>query len=291
MRSDMHKVIVERPRPQSRHDFDSHKVRMAKKVSLNEDGDVEDNYGNHMSAKASKYRGDTRSFNENLSPLYRWFDSKVGKKWDDVYSELRAGLNMDSTVQAHVMQHARDQVSLHCYYDEDGKLLSDDHNRRRNYGAIPNYVYGLYVDPKDGILKDAGKYNWKKESRFSTQNNLARIEERRRIRVIDKTLEFNLKDVCRKNGTKDGEAWYRTDIISTWIKEHTIEKYRHIRTFGIHDKEDLVWLKKSNGLDLFRPVSENPDFIKINVIVPGKWDVKKNSYLANKKDIKKYGLK
>src|ERR1700678_2738639 len=94
MRSDMHKVIVERPRPRSAYSFC--KGDPLRKVALDE-----------LPARESmKVRhSDRRHFNENLSPLRRWLVSQVGRPWDQVYSDACKVIKPTSTVKNHITIH------------------------------------------------------------------------------------------------------------------------------------------------------------------------------------------
>jgi hypothetical protein len=94
MRSDMHKVIVERPRPRSGQSFS--KGDPLRKLAWDELPSRES-----MKARHS----DRRSFNENLNPLRRWLGRQVGRPWDLVYSEACGVIRPNSTVKNHVKTH------------------------------------------------------------------------------------------------------------------------------------------------------------------------------------------
>jgi hypothetical protein len=141
MRADMFKVIVERPRwghrersPKLRRIHDPHVKFMGHKRHVWES------------------RGYAKFFNENLAPLIRFLRSRIGRRWDDVYSEICAELDTGSTVKMHVRQHLDDFVmrialGRNGEWMHDGRLLDCERLRWRR----PLF----YVDPDDGILKDA----------------------------------------------------------------------------------------------------------------------------------------
>ena len=105
MRSDMSKVIVERPR--LRHPL--------KNGSAYPRGHLKNRWGANVDdaprieamgrAYASKW------LNENLQPLVRFLRSNVGRRWDDVHSEIAAQISCKSAVQKHVLDHLRAYVA------------------------------------------------------------------------------------------------------------------------------------------------------------------------------------
>lgn len=54
-----------------------------------------------------------KTLNENLAPLRRFLRSQVGRKWDDIYSEITSHLRVSSAVQQHVRDHLSDFVTAH----------------------------------------------------------------------------------------------------------------------------------------------------------------------------------
>lgn len=95
----MHKVIVERARPGS--GYNNPKGDPYKHVDLEDQPLKESMKVRHM---------DRRHFNENLNPLRRWLESKVGQPWDKVYSEACKVIKPNSTVKNHIKVHLLDMV-------------------------------------------------------------------------------------------------------------------------------------------------------------------------------------
>jgi len=90
MREDMFKVIVERPRWGSRH---------ATKTKLRYDKcEGRSRVTGRRLAIETGYR---KSLNENLAPLKRYLHKQVGRRWDDVFSEICQRLDTGSTVKMH----------------------------------------------------------------------------------------------------------------------------------------------------------------------------------------------
>lgn len=141
MREDMFKVIVERPRGASRWAPKS-------KLRLDKCPDRANATGHRM---ALEQRGWTKCLNENLAPLKRYLHAQVGRKWDDVFSDICAHLDTGSTVKMHVRTHIDDFVMRHVRRDKDGHLTGHPRWGRRS-GPV-GWHQGLYVDPDDGRLK------------------------------------------------------------------------------------------------------------------------------------------
>ena len=136
MRSDMPKLLVERPRggPRIRHrrkhmravrDFDE----LPKRVSIARDNPK------------------TKWLSENLAPLARLLERRVGCVWDQVYAEIRAHVRFDDPIQLHVLEHLWDYVERHVVMIEGYPC---DQRRRQ-----PLRCYGrrFYVCPQTGILR------------------------------------------------------------------------------------------------------------------------------------------
>jgi hypothetical protein len=112
MRPDMPKILVERPRPQSR-------------VSRGRDGrKFRDQSDAPFLPMKAGYR-DPKSLNENLRPLARYLERQVGRPWDKVYSEVCAVIDGRSAVQRHILEHLHQYVAVHtrvvdrCWFEVD----------------------------------------------------------------------------------------------------------------------------------------------------------------------------
>lgn len=143
MRKDMNKVLVERSRLGGKYD------RKGRQKSLED-----------LPTKESmkKTHKDRKILNENLNPLKRFLQSKVGSNWDKVYSEISENLKPDNAVQQHVRDHVWDFVRQHVVI-QDKRVYSS----RRFYGKLMELRNNeLYICPMTNILK---KYKTKKEAR------------------------------------------------------------------------------------------------------------------------------
>jgi hypothetical protein len=142
MRSDMAKVIVERPRVGSRARGNARK--QGKNLAL-------DDLPRRQGMKRL-WRGGSKSFNEHLGPLARYLDSQVGRPWNKVFSEICAHINRNSVVQDHVRDHVDDLV-VRNVLRRDGVPCSAE---GRGYGTplvASRYHHRFYVCPRTGLLR------------------------------------------------------------------------------------------------------------------------------------------
>lgn len=142
MRDDMFKVIVERPRWGASHAA-SPKLKRMPYTDARHIG-----FKRHVGIGAPY----TKSLNENLAPLVRYLRCQRGRRWDAVFSEICARLDTGSTVKMHLREHIEDfvltRISIGRYGEWmfEGRVLGRRGQRFRRRE--------LFVDPRDGVLKD-----------------------------------------------------------------------------------------------------------------------------------------
>lgn len=90
----------------------------------------------------------TKHFSDHLGPLRRLLRSKVGKPWNDVYSELCQRLNTNSVTGQHVISHLWDFVERYVEII-DGVPY---HKTHRSRFAIGHWRDEFYIHPETGIL-------------------------------------------------------------------------------------------------------------------------------------------
>lgn len=150
MRSDMAKIIVERPRIKP---WGAEKGK-TKKVDL-------EDMPQHESMK-KKYRHDIKQLNENLAPLRRYLNSKVGQPWDVVYSEICEHIKLNSAVQRHILEHLFSMIDTNTYIGDDGHIYvrsgMGDFRVDEHYSSYRT----LYVDPKTKTIKRVPKKDYPK---------------------------------------------------------------------------------------------------------------------------------
>jgi len=164
MRSDFKKLLCERERrlgigpPPPKGE--------KKKRQADEAQDYEDwAAGGKVSMKKSFYglSRRTKELNENLTPLLNFLKKNIGRKWDDVYSEIKASCPSEGAVNAHIYQHLFQFVEKDAVI-RNGIPYTPPHRRFSRYGGFKDEeLYRLtsyrpfvqfYVDEK-GILRPA----------------------------------------------------------------------------------------------------------------------------------------
>jgi hypothetical protein len=128
MRSDMSKILVERPRCRIPKRAGSWYPRGSMKMKW---------YPDFESAPSREGMGHVygiKRLNENLQPLVRFLRSNVGRSWDKVHSEIAAHVRCTSAVQLHVLQHLAHFVEL-CPI-----LIAGVAHERRGWGSGPRLV-------------------------------------------------------------------------------------------------------------------------------------------------------
>jgi hypothetical protein len=144
MRSDMFEVIIERPRVDRGRR--NRKGRRSEPLRQHEAPTWE---------PVSRGRG-SKSLNENLAPLRRFLQSRVGRPWDAVRSEICQLITPRSAVQMHVLVHVKQMV-------EENTVLIDGRPHHtpgalwRGGGPIEGigFMSGFYVCPRTGALRAA----------------------------------------------------------------------------------------------------------------------------------------
>lgn len=147
MRTDMSKVIVERPRLGGSYEPKGRRFANC----LHRDPDDID-----TPAKAPLRDRDRRSknLNENLRPLVRYLLRQVGRPWNKVRSEMSQHIALTSAVQKHILDHVKQYVDTHAVLIDGVPCTLD--SWRPDYQPIAKHSFTkLYVCPKSGLLKRA----------------------------------------------------------------------------------------------------------------------------------------
>lgn len=191
MRADFTKVLTERPRSGGPSYKDIRKKKERKKIGEDDKGSKE--------GMRYPYGYNQKNFTDLIGPLYKFLRSRVGKRWDKVYSEICSQLKGRSTQQQHLLQHLNWAVTTDLAF-ENGKLV------HANGIPFPKYNYRrgdnlFYVDPRDGILKAPTE---KQIKRFIRKRKPPKIEEFKAdgttyrlvggiwYRIITKTINYQL---------------------------------------------------------------------------------------------------
>jgi len=184
MRSDLYKVIVERPRG-GKGNYSAAARRR------------NDHEGPRQLGMRAGYG--TVCLNENLRPLERFLHAQVGRPWNKVYSDISAGIDRRNTVQLHIFAHLEDMIATQVGWRQG--CLVDLKRPCRTWYDRRDLRQPLYVDPDSGLIrinKEMG--GWRHERLKLKANELAAIALRRR--EIDDRLMLMLLD----------EQWYEVRI-------------------------------------------------------------------------------
>ena len=165
MRPDMSKVIVERPRLGG---------GASRKGRVLDYDDLPSHEG--MASPHRRYWGG-KSLNENLSPLRRFLESRVGKYWPKVYAEICENLRPSNTIQQHVRDHVEGFVAVRTAI-KDGVIWIHDGGRVRRLDAGGER---LYVHPTSQCLLRNKHWPGRRRAHERQQARTAsEIAERRR---------------------------------------------------------------------------------------------------------------
>lgn len=189
MRSDMCKVIVERPRPgSSRHVPRRFRRLDWTRVVVDEDASdpLPAQIGHGRAAELCRH---TKHLNENLAPLRRWLAKQVGRRWDDVWSEISAHVSASNPVQQHVRDHIADFVAYRtCVIAGE---LCEAGNRWLGPRPVATSHRDLYVDPVTGVLcRNTARRRHRAEARRKAGERRRALAQR--MRAIDATCQLHL---------------------------------------------------------------------------------------------------
>ena len=184
MRSDMHKVIVERPR-MLRSKWENRKtaLRLSETQRAQAIGDAEDYDGGSGRASSARHE---KHLNENLAPLRRYLMAQVGRPWNKVYGEICRTIDTRSAIGLHVLQHVGGFISIDTFI-QNGQVYE------RGY-RHPTEVRGLYVHPVTGLIRLAKRRPSKPKR---AELNLVAVSETLEYEKIEGLwfeMEYGLRD-------------------------------------------------------------------------------------------------
>jgi hypothetical protein len=193
MRSDMSKVIVERPR-----------LRFPlKNGSAYPRGHLENRWvPNLEDSPRSESMGGTykkKRLNENLQPLVRFLRSRVGRRWDDVHSEIAARISCKSAVQKHVLDHLRDYVAKNVRIEgATVKYIRYKAATLQSYGTR----FHFYVHPDTHVLCVAPTAPRKRRVKNEVDPDRLVLSHDRELRRVDGVwYEIEVAPIPRGEGT------------------------------------------------------------------------------------------
>lgn len=177
MRGDMHKVVIERPR------WNPGPGKHGRRANLPEE-------------LLPKFEGIKRphacrkGLTDLLGPLKRWLQSRVGRHWNDVYSEACRVIKPDSVIRAHIKTHLLQFVERHTFMHNGTVCILDTGYLGRGIIPVTERRYGcsrFFVHPETGLLHAIPPESWKA---LRAQRQTARAET---FRWLD--CNFALKQI------------------------------------------------------------------------------------------------
>jgi hypothetical protein len=141
MRSDIAKVVTERPR----RGHGNPSKKWGRRLRKNE-YEAEDHGPKRAPiARSNQYGWNPKEFSDLLGPLRRYLRKQVGRPWDKVWSEITRNLDRRSLSGQHIFDHIQWEVEQHVLVSRDGGMY-----RTRWSQVLP--VSGLYVHPTTRLL-------------------------------------------------------------------------------------------------------------------------------------------
>lgn len=194
MRKDFKKLLCECYRYKGYSDAKKGEVKAYQKGSR---GDY-DEWSHPKTQPMNMGRG-TKQFGENLKPLVRFLRSAVGRKWDEVFSEIREACPNDSAVNAHIYQHLWGYVERNPKF-HDGDVYPDyKYNRYRSDFPLRDRGRDntFYID-QEGILRRAPVDSTKRSRREAAEEKKKNSD----VRVLDKVYYVRKENI-----------WYETKLV------------------------------------------------------------------------------
>ncbi len=180
MRSDMSKVIVERPRLGQ---FAARRPRLLRAELL--DAPTQESM-----RRAHKI---PKEFNENLAPLRRFLGSRVGKYWPKVFAEVCENLRPTSTVQQHVRDHLYQMVAMNTVVKDGAIWIHGEGRFGVPVSRLEEANCEFYVHPVSScLMRNRHGRNWHKVIRERRERlaaeRAAELAARRRDLAPDRQL-------------------------------------------------------------------------------------------------------
>jgi hypothetical protein len=206
MRSDMAKVLVERPRTGRAWAAASKGsgTRSAQRAQERDEQPQQESV-----RKCRTRRGAIKDLNENLAPFWRFIDGCVGRPWAKVYAEICEHVDRSSAVQAHILQHVWDRIERNPIY-RDGKVYS-----------LPRFIgelreidqFSYYID-RLGILRRGKGLSYRQQRALRKDSPRYVVLSPGRIAKQDESgnwYEVTLAD--KPHGVIVRDAWLNRDLV------------------------------------------------------------------------------
>lgn len=172
MRKDMRKVICESRRRYG-SSFRASQLRGTKSLSDDE------LFPTRVSMR--RIHPSPKDFGENLTPLLKYLETNSGRKWNDVYSEIRENLKVKSTIDMHILIHLEQFVTITGLYVESGevRVIPKFNLWGRDYSALD--FCDFFVHPQTGILVSCTEHKAKRASERKKERARKEAEKARKF--------------------------------------------------------------------------------------------------------------
>lgn len=205
MRSDMSKIVTEKPRRGHGERSKKHGRRLTRDEVIAEHdaivvGSADDDAAwgppTHVAAQRAKmsrhgqYGWGAKEFTDVLNPLRRYLRKQVGRPWDKIYSEMNRSLDKRTTAGQHIWDHVLMEVETHTHLGPDGKTVYPAPRWRWLDEQNRTPVGGLYVHPRTRLLCSAPGYYEVARKRRAREKaaqpvTAIKIDDTRRLEVIE----------------------------------------------------------------------------------------------------------
>ena len=239
MRKDMAKKLVETHRSNAAVTYRNKRTR----------GNDPRGFGTAPKRESIKdrYGYDTKEFGENFPPLMGFLRKSVGRKWDDVYSELCASLKGGGAVIAHVKVHLfRDFL-----YEKPCWVDGVPHSRPGAiYSNLRPLTSGEIYVGKDGILcmipHEPKKTRHNRASYWDVDNRVI-VDKNKQFRKIDGAwFEILIKPLPR-SPLETRQVYYDV-FLKTSIAG---QEYKTLDYFGQPKKPEWVFHLPKKGANKY----------------------------------------
>lgn len=276
MRKDFHKVVTERPRVKY-----IVKNNRSDKRTYDHIDDVPP--GGKVSIRRP-YRSNSFNFSDHISPLRRFIEKQIGRKWDDVFSEISKQFPSGGVLNDHIRGHVWDFISHNTSMGPNGVVL--DHGGKWGGSVRPVSPNEIYVHPETGMVCRMPSDVPSRKKR--------RLEREARIRNTVVALSKKARLLKIKG------CWYYVDledIPNTFVTRPALVKYKPYREGA--QKVEGGWIVQEKEWQFVHDVVLN---INISIMSHADYEKRMEMYgglkvyatkkrLLGKKELKKYGLK
>lgn len=174
----------------------------------------------------------SKRFNDYLNPLERWLRKQVGRRWNDVFSELRGMVDNRGTLGRHVYQHLDGWVAKNVVIYDDGEVWSFDGHPTKLGSWSWRRSPDLYVHPDTGLL-----------------TAMPDLRAGRKAARRERDAAFLREKSFQKDGhhyVKDQGIWYEvvystvTDYVIDYVSVKVDGEWKRQRVGGHHVSRTVV---------------------------------------------------